>query len=62
MPHGDNKLRFRKVQPLRLYKDNVLIESGLQQGDRVCLTTIQTAIDGMPVIPVAINADLALRG
>lgn len=59
---GDNKLRFRKVKPLRLYKDNVLIQSGLQQGDRVCLTTIQTAIDGMPVIPVAINADLALRG
>jgi multidrug efflux pump subunit AcrA (membrane-fusion protein) len=59
---GDNKLRFRKVKPLRLYKDNVLIQSGLQQGDRVCLTTIQTAIDGMPVIPVAINADLAQRG
>ena len=59
---SDNKLRFRKVQPLRLYKDNVLIESGLQQGDLVCLTTIQTAIDGMAVIPVAINADLALRG
>jgi hypothetical protein len=33
----------------------VLIEAGLQAGERVCLSTIQTAIDGMDVNPVDIN-------
>jgi RND family efflux transporter MFP subunit len=51
----DNKIRFRNVRPLRLYKDDVLIEAGLQAGERVCLSTIQTAIDGMDVNPVDIN-------
>jgi multidrug efflux pump subunit AcrA (membrane-fusion protein) len=48
----DNKIRFRNVRPLRLYKDDVLIEAGLQAGERVCLSTIQTAIDGMDVNPI----------
>ena len=48
----ENKVRFRDVRPLRLYKDDVLIESGLQAGERVCLSTIQTAIDGMDVDPI----------
>jgi RND family efflux transporter MFP subunit len=48
----DNKIRFRTVRPLRLYKDDVLIEAGLQAGERVCLSTIQTAIDGMDVNPI----------
>jgi multidrug efflux pump subunit AcrA (membrane-fusion protein) len=51
----DNKIRFRNVRPLRLYKDDVLIEAGLQAGERVCLSTIQTAINGMDVNPVDIN-------
>ena len=48
----DNKLRYRDIEPLRLYRDEVLIKSGLRAGERVCLSPLQTAIDGMPVNPV----------
>lgn len=47
-----NKLRFRAIEPLRLYQDNVLIQAGLASGDRVCLSPLQTAVDGMTVNPV----------
>ena len=49
---GETKLRFRAIQPLRLYQDNVLVKQGLDVGERVCLSPIQTAIDGMTVNPV----------
>ncbi len=53
---ADDKLRFRAIEPLRLYQDNVLIKSGLSHGDRVCLSPLQTAIDGMTVNPVIEDA------
>ncbi len=49
----ENRLRFRDVTPLRLYRDEVLIQSGLEAGERVCISPIQTAIDGMLVDPVS---------
>ena len=52
---AENKLRFRDVTPLRLYRDEVLIQSGLEAGERVCISPIQTAIDGMLVDPVGPN-------
>lgn len=48
----DQKLRFRDVKLLRLYQNDLLIEGGLNDGDRVCVSPIQTAIDGMSVNPV----------
>ena len=59
---ADDKVRFRTVQPLRLYKDNVLIDAGLAQGERVCVSTIQTAIDGMAVNPISMPSGTDLRG
>lgn len=44
-----NKLRLRKVQIARLTEDEALISSGLTAGDRVVLTTISSALDGMPL-------------
>lgn len=55
-----NKIRFRTVAPLRLYQDSVLIAGGLTEGDRVCISTLQTAIDGMNVNPISEHA--AARG
>ena len=49
----DDRLRFRDVEPLRLYRDQVLIKSGLESGERVCISVVQTAFDGMPVQPVS---------
>jgi RND family efflux transporter MFP subunit len=48
----EDRLRYREIEPLRLYRDEVLIRAGLSAGDRVCLSPLQTAIDGMPVNPV----------
>ncbi|MFN2166357.1 MAG: efflux RND transporter periplasmic adaptor subunit, partial [Anaerolineae bacterium] len=50
----DDRLRFRKVEPLRLYQDEVLIKHGLKAGERVCISPLQTAVDGMPVNPMPV--------
>ena len=47
-----NRLRFRSVSPLRLYRDEVLIQTGLAPGERVCLSPMQTPIEGMRVNPI----------
>jgi len=52
---NEDKLRFRSIEQLRLYQDNVLVKGGLKAGDRVCLSPLQTAIDGMTVNPVIEN-------
>ena len=53
---NEDRLRYRDIKPLRLYRDEVLIQEGLYSGDRVCLSPLQTAIDGMPVNPVSDDA------
>lgn len=49
---AEDRLHFRTIEPLRLYQDEVLIRSGLKSGERVCISPLQTAIEGMPVNPV----------
>lgn len=49
---ADNRLRYRDVEPLRMYQDEVLIRHGLEAGERVCISPLQTVIDGMPVQPI----------
>lgn len=49
---AENKLHFRDIVPLRLYRDEVLIREGLEAGERVCVSPLQTAIDGMVVDPI----------
>ena len=46
---SDNRLRFRAVNVLRLENDFVLIDSGLESGEVVNLSPIQTVVDGMRV-------------
>ena len=48
----NDRLRFRKVTTLRHYKYSVLISAGLEGGERVCLSNIQTAVEGMQVNPI----------
>ncbi|MEE9253764.1 MAG: efflux RND transporter periplasmic adaptor subunit [Pseudomonadales bacterium] len=48
----DDRLRYRDVKPLRMYRDQVLIREGLEAGERVCISPLQTVIDGMPVEPI----------
>jgi RND family efflux transporter MFP subunit len=48
----DNHLRFRPVTILRLEHDEVLISAGLEDGELVCISPMQTVVDGMRVQPV----------
>jgi hypothetical protein len=49
---AENKLYFRDIETLRLYRDEVLIKSGLKAGERVCISPLQTVVEGMTVDPV----------
>ena len=53
---AEDRLRFRDIEPLRLYQDNVLIVGGLKPGERVCVSPMQTPIEGMRVHPIADHA------
>jgi RND family efflux transporter MFP subunit len=53
----DSRLRYRRVELLRFDRDEVIISSGLQNGEVVNLSPLQTVIDGMRVKPVRESAD-----
>lgn len=43
----DSRLQIRKIVPLRREKDDILIREGLLDGDRIVLTNISGAADGL---------------
>jgi multidrug efflux pump subunit AcrA (membrane-fusion protein) len=43
------RLRFRDVRIVRLEEDHAVIESGLEAGDLVCVSPLETPTDGMEV-------------
>ncbi len=45
----DDRLRFRDVDILRVDRGNVYIRSGLAEGERICTSTLESALDGMLV-------------
>jgi multidrug efflux pump subunit AcrA (membrane-fusion protein) len=53
---ADDRLRFRDFELLRFDRDQVMISKGLESGERINLSPIQTVIDGMRVKPVVDNA------
>ena len=46
---AEERLRFRTVRLLRIYEDDAYINAGLVAGDRVCISPLQTVVDGMRV-------------
>lgn len=48
----ENRLRFRQVSIMRLEHDDMIIDGGLENGELVCLSPLQTVVDGMLVKPV----------
>lgn len=44
-----NRLHFRQVTLLRLEHDDVLVSQGLNDGELVCISPLQTVVDGMSV-------------
>lgn len=46
---ANDQLRFREVEVLRLADEKVYIGKGLEQGERVCISPLQSTADGMQV-------------
>ena len=51
----EDRLRFRKVNILRIEYDDVLVSSGLIAGERVCISPLQVVVDGMKVKPLDVT-------
>jgi RND family efflux transporter MFP subunit len=45
----DERLYFREVKVLRADRESVIITSGLKAGERVCISPLDTVVDGMRV-------------
>lgn len=45
----DDRLRRREVDLLRVDREIAVIRGGLREGERVCLSPLDVAVDGMPV-------------
>jgi RND family efflux transporter MFP subunit len=48
----ENRLRFRDVEVLRIYREDAFVQGGLRPGERVVVSAIQTVVEGMPVQPI----------
>lgn len=44
-----DRLRFREVDVLRRQRERVLVRAGLEDGERVCVSSLETAVNGMQV-------------
>lgn len=49
---SENRLYFREVDVLRVYRDDVYVRGGLATGERVNVSPLQTVVDGMRVQPI----------
>ena len=49
---SENRLHFRDVEVLRVYRDDAYISAGLEAGERVSISPLQTVVDGMRVQPI----------
>jgi len=45
----EDRLQFREVEVLRTERETVIIGAGLESGERICITPLQAAINGMRV-------------
>ena len=48
----EDRLQFRQISLLRLEHDDILVSKGLQDGELVCVSPLQTVVEGMRVQPV----------
>ncbi len=54
----DDRLRFREVEILRVRGDQAIVSGGLEPGERVCVSALETVVDGMSV---RVELDGAIR-
>ncbi len=48
----ENRLHFRAVEILRVYRDEVFVSAGLERGELVNVSPLQTVVEGMRVQPI----------
>ncbi|MFT7305663.1 MAG: RND family efflux transporter MFP subunit [Candidatus Azotimanducaceae bacterium] len=58
---AQNRLQFRDVVVLREVEDQIYIKGGLQAGERVCISPLEIALDGMMVRVPNPGKEVALR-
>jgi RND family efflux transporter MFP subunit len=58
---AEQRLRRASVKVIRREGDWVLINEGLSDGDRVCLSAMEDGVEGMQVRIVETNAEVSLR-
>jgi RND family efflux transporter MFP subunit len=46
---GDDRLEFRDVELLRKSREHIIVKSGLERGERVCISPLEAVTDGMRV-------------
>jgi len=46
---GDNRLRSRDIEILRIVENEVYVSGGLSRGDRVCISTLDSVVEGMQI-------------
>lgn len=46
---SDSRLRFRQVEIVRTQGDEVIVGSGVEDGEVVCITSLEVVVDGMQV-------------
>lgn len=54
---SDDRLHFRDVVLMRVYRDKAYVIAGLEAGDRICVSQIQTVVEGMRVNPQEPESD-----
>ena len=47
--NAENELNFRTVDVLRTERDQVIITSGIDENEKICLTVLDAVVDGMEV-------------
>jgi RND family efflux transporter MFP subunit len=52
----EDRLQFRNIEILRIQEDQVVVAGGLRTGERVCVSPLETALEGMKV-RIASEAD-----
>ncbi len=46
---SDSRLRFRSVDVLRIERDSVILSGGIDNGEQICISSLETFVDGMRV-------------
>ncbi len=55
----NDRIEFRELDIFRQERDRVLATGGVEAGDRICLSTLEAAVEGMPVRVLEETADSA---